>query len=59
MHPSDTEFFIYTERDEVVIFKQDNFTDTTHMLHNTTLRFIRLIPLTWVGKIRLQIELHK
>ena len=59
MHPLDTEFFIYTERDEVVIFKQDNFTDTTHMLHNTTLRFIRLIPLTWVGKIRLQIELHK
>ncbi len=59
LHPSDTEFFIYTERDEVVVFKQNNYMDTTHMLHNTTLRYIRLIPLTWVGKIRLQIELHK
>ena len=56
---SATRFFVYTERDQIVVFEQKNYTDTTHMLHNTTLRYIRLIPLTWVGKIRLQIELHK
>ena len=55
----DTELFTYTERDQVVVFQVTNHSWHTFSLHNTTLRNLRIIPLTYVGKIRLQVEMTK
>jgi cysteine-rich repeat protein len=59
LHPLDSEFFYYTERDKVVLFHAYNASEHTFSLKNTTLRFFRIVPVSWVGKIRVQLELTK